>query len=282
MAQVRSHRDVNRYYDFIYFWSQLASRFRAFSPVGAYAIHRPLLDAGTGEYSDRVVHDLVAKALAGTGEIDALDAGCGYGGTCLDLGGRLGGRWLGITINKRQQRIAQRNAHAMGLAGSVGFAVASYDAPLPRTFTVVFGIESLIHSPDPPATIANLARHLQRGGRFIIVDDMLAGSLTTQQGEDAAGFKRLWRCPVMPTIAQWKQYLEAAGCTVEDLRDLSPLMWPRTVAELDEEIAAATRPRVRDHIGLQMVADAQTGGLLLERLTVTGASRYMMMLARKA
>jgi hypothetical protein len=60
----------------------------------------------------------------------------------------------------------------------------------------------------------------------------------------------------MPTIAQWKQYLKAAGCTVEDMQDLSPLMWPRTVAELDEEIAAATRPRVRDRIGLQMVGGA--------------------------
>lgn len=281
MAQIREHRDVNRYYDFIYFWSQFTSQFRAFSSVGAYAIHRPLLDAGTGDYSDRVIHDLIIKAFPGAAEIDALDAGCGYGGTCLDLGQRLGGRWLGITVNERQRRIANRNTRALGLADSVAFALASYDTPLPRTFSVVLGIESLIHSPDPALTIANLARHLRRGGRFIIVDDMLTGLLSGQQEEDAACFRRLWRCPVMPTIAQWAQFLEAAGCVVEDMQDFSHLMWPRTMAELDHEIAVATRPRLRDLIGLQMVTDAQKGGLLLERLTVMGASRYVMMLARK-
>ncbi len=281
MARIRGHRDVNRYYDFIYFWSQLTSRFRAFSTAGAYAIHRPLLDAGTGEYSDRVIHDLIVKALAGTGDIDALDAGCGYGGTCLDLGRQLGGRWLGITINKRQRRIAQRNARAMGLDRSVAFARQSYDAPLPRTFTLIVGIESLVHSSNPAATIANLAGHLRPGGRFIIVDDMLSEDLSPRQSADAAMFARLWRCPAMPTVMQWMQHLDAAGCSVENTRDLSPLMWPRTEAELDAEIAAATRRRLRDAIGLRMVGDAQLGGLLLERLTATGGSRYVMLLARK-
>ena len=281
MARISAHRDLNRYYDFIYFWSQITSRFRAFSETGAYAIHRPLLDRSTGEYSDRVVHDLIAAALTGIGEIDALDAGCGYGGTCLDLGRKHGGRWLGITTNARQVRIARRNAGAMGLAKSVAFARRSYDTPLPHTFSLIVGIESLVHSSDPAATIANLAAHLRNGGCFIIVDDMLSENLSPKQSADAAAFARHWRCPAMPTVAQWMQHLEAAGCNVESKDDLSHLMWPRTEAELDTEIAAAGRRRLRDAIGLQMVGDAQLGGLLLERLTATGGSRYVMLLARK-
>lgn len=281
MTRIGAHRDINRYYDLIYFWSQFTSRFRAFSATGAYAIHRPLLDVDTGDYSDRVVHDLIAAAVAGIGDIDALDAGCGYGGTCLDLGGKLGGRWLGITINPRQVRIARRNARAMDFAGSVAFARESYDCPLPRSFTLIVGIESLIHSSNPAATIANLAEHLRHGGYFIIVDDMLSEDLSPRQSADAAAFARLWRCPAMPTVAQWMQHLEAAGCSVDNEHDLSHLMWPRTEAELDAEIAAAARRRLRDAIGLRMVGDAQKGGLLLERLTVTGASRYVMLLARK-
>jgi SAM-dependent methyltransferase len=281
MTRISALRDINRYYDFIYFWSQITSRFRAFSATGAYAIHRPLLDASTGAYSDRVVHDLIASAVAGVGDIDALDAGCGYGGTCLDLGRKLGGRWLGITTNARQVRIARRNAHALELASSVAFIRQSYDTPLPHTFSLIVGIESLVHSSNPAATIANLARHLRQGGCFAIVDDMLSEDLSPKQSADAAAFARLWRCPAMPTAAQWMQHLEAAGCNVERRDDLSHLMWPRTEAELDAEIAAAARRRLRDAIGLQMVKDAQLGGLLLERLTATGGSRYVMLLARK-
>jgi SAM-dependent methyltransferase len=275
--------DVSRYYDFLYLWSQLTTRFRAFDAVGSYLIHRQLRDAETGGYSDRVVHRLIARAAAAVGPIDALDAGCGYGGTCLDLHSMLGGRWLGLTINKRQCGIAQRNAKAMGVADAVSFAWSSYDAPLPCRFNLVLGIESLIHSPAPAETVANLAAALQGGGCFVIVDDMLAEPIASQSEADIAGFKRLWRCPAMPTDKQWMQHLEAAGCAVEEVADLSAQAFmPRSEAEIDAELAVVLRRRRwRDRIGLRLVSDAQTGGLLLERLSHRGASRYTMIVARK-
>jgi SAM-dependent methyltransferase len=283
MAYSDGTRDVSRYYDFLYLWSQLTTRFRAFDAVGPYMIHRQLRDAATGECSDRVVHRMIARAVADIAPIDALDAGCGYGGTCLDLHRMLGGRWLGITINKRQCRIAQRNAKAMGVADAVSFAYASYDAPLPCRFNLALGIESLIHSPSPAATVANLAAALQPGGAFIIVDDMLAGPLAPRSEADIAGFKRMWRCPAMPTATQWAQYLEAAGCAVEEVNDLSGrVLLPRSEAEVAAELATvARRRRWRDRVGLRLVSDAQTGGLLLERLSHQGAARYTMIVARK-
>lgn len=275
-------RDISRYYDFLYLWSQLTSRFRAFETVGPHMIHRQLTDPDTGEHSGHVVHRLIAQAVAGIGPIDALDAGCGYGGTCLDLERMLGGRWLGITINKRQLRLAERNAEAMGVAERVSFALASYDAPLPCRFNLVVAIESLIHSSTPAATVANLAAALQPGGAFIIVDDMLAEPILPQHEADIAGFKATWRCPVMPTDMQWAQHLEAAGCTVDAVADLTPRMSPRSEGEVAAELASlARRRRWRDRLGLRLVSDAQTGGLLLERLTRQGASRYTMMVARK-
>jgi hypothetical protein len=59
-------------------------------------------------------------------------------------------------------------------------------------------------------------------------------------------------------------------------------MSPRSEAEVSAELAAvARRRRWRDRIGLRLVSDAQVGGLLLERLTREGASRYTMIVARK-
>jgi SAM-dependent methyltransferase len=282
MAYSDRTRDVSRYYDFLYLWSQLTSRFRAFETVGPHMIHRQLSDPDTGEYSGHVVHRLIGRAVADIGPIDAFDAGCGYGGTCLDLHRTLGGRWLGITINKRQYRLAQRNAEAMGVADAVTFAYASYDAPLPCRFNLVLGIESLIHSPAPAATVANLAASLQPGGTFVIVDDMLAEPVAPRHAADIAGFKRMWRCPAMPTGKEWTRHLEAAGCAVEAVSDLTARMSPRPETEVAAELAAvAHRRRWRDRLGLRLVSDAQAGGLLLERLTGAGASRYTMIVARK-
>ena len=60
----------------------------------------------------------------------------------------------------------------MSAAGDVSFRLGSYDEPLPRSYNLILGIESLIHSADPRRTIANLAQALRPGGTFIIVDDM--------------------------------------------------------------------------------------------------------------
>jgi SAM-dependent methyltransferase len=283
MAYSSTTGDLSRYYDFLYLWTQLTTRFRAFDAVGSYTIHRQLLDSETGGYSDRVVHRLIAEAAADLGPVEALDAGCGYGGTCLDLHRTLGGRWLGISINKRQCQIAERNAMGIGAGDAVSFACTSYDAPLPTRFNLVLGIESLIHSPEPSATVANLAQSLQPGGRFIIVDDMLAEPIAPQHEADIAGFKRMWRCSAMPTDKEWVQHLEAAGCTVEAVTDMSGMaLLPRSEAEVAAELAiVARRRRWRDRLGLRLVSDAQTGGLLLERLSLQGAARYTMIVARK-
>jgi SAM-dependent methyltransferase len=282
MANAGSYQDVSRYYDFIYLWSQLTNGFRAFSANDAYTIHRPLTDPESGHFSTDTIHQLIAQAVSRLGEVDALEAGCGYGGSCLDLHGRLGGRWHGITINERQRRIAERTAAAMGKQDAVTFALASYDDRPQRTFNMVYAVESLIHSSAPHKTIANLASCLRPGGAMIIVDDMPAVPLRPEYDQSLASFKAMWRCPVMPTAPQWCAHLEQAGCQIDEVQDLTALMGPRSEAEIARELCTLTRRRRwRDRLGLRMVTDAQIGGLLLERLTRERAVLYTMIVARK-
>ena len=108
--------DVERYYDFIYHWAQITNRFKAFSTAGAYAIHRGLVDPETGEFSTDTVHRLIERRVGVGSDVRALDAGCGYGGTCIELQKRIGGSWHGITISQRQVTVATRNIRALGLS----------------------------------------------------------------------------------------------------------------------------------------------------------------------
>lgn len=274
--------DVERYYDFIYYWAQITNRFRAFRDAAPYAIHRGLVDEHTGEWRTETIHDLIAEAVRDLGPIDALDAGCGYGGSMMGLHEALGGRWHGITINRHQIRIARRNARSMGCDDALTFELASYDDPLPRPFNLIYGIESLIHSADPARTISNLAAGLMPRGRLIIVDDMPIEDVPARYTADLERFKSGWRCPVAPTARQWIGHCEASGLSIRSNKDLTPQMRPRSEPEVLEALAGIERKRRwRRRFGLSMVTDAELGGLMLERLTRERIVEHRMIVAER-
>jgi 2-polyprenyl-3-methyl-5-hydroxy-6-metoxy-1,4-benzoquinol methylase len=275
---------IERYYDFIYHWSQITSRFRAFAAPGSYAIHRGLVDPLTGEFSSSTVHRLIADRIPAAPDLMGLDAGCGYAGTMIELHRLLGGSWHGITISRRQVRVAQRNIDRLGLRHAVRVSLRSFDHRLdPATYHVVVAIESLIHSTDPAHTVRSLAGSLNADGRLIIVDDMPVVDVAARLQDDLRAFKRNWRCPVMPSLEEWSRHLRSAGCEVVNVHDLTHLMRPRPESETQAALDEVARKRAwRDTIGLELVSDAQEGGLRLERLASEGAVKYTMIEARKS
>lgn len=274
--------DIRRYYANLYVWTLLNKPFRMFSGIDANTIHRFLTDPQSGNFSPATIHTLIEPFVSPIKEIDALDAGCGYGGTCLDLHQKLGGHWHGITISSRQTKVARRNAAAVYADGHVTFETASYDDPLDKRFNLIFGIESLIHAPEPAATIANLASALEKDGLFLIVDDIPVDPFPPEFAAELANFKCCWRCPEMPSQKAWSDYLNRAGCIVEAVQDFTDLMRPRAQVDLDNAAADITRRSWwRSYAGLQSVTDAELGGLVLERLGREGLVRYQMIVARK-
>lgn len=275
---------VERYYDFIYHWTQITNRFRAFAEPAAYAIHRGLADPQTGEFSTSTVHRLIAEHVPVMPGLRGLDAGCGYAGSMIELHKLLGGSWHGITISQRQVRVAQRNIDRLGLKGSVRVSLTSFDRPWASDgYDAVIGIESLVHSSSPALTIQTLADTLEQDGVFVIVDDMPVADVPARLQADLDRFKRDWQCPVMPRLETWCDHLENAGCEVVQIRDLTELMRPRSERETHAALNEIARRRVwRDALGLKLVSDAQEGGLRLERLTREGAVKYTMIVARKA
>jgi SAM-dependent methyltransferase len=283
VAELASRSDVSRYYDRLDLWTRLNKGFRAFSGIEAHAVHRWLVHPETGLFGPSTIHDIMMSSGVGKERpIAALDAGCGYGGTVFALHAALGGRWHGVTVSRRQYAVARKLLRRRDLGDAVSFALASYDAPLGEGFNLIYGIESLIHSTDPRRTVANLSGALAPGGRFVIVDDMPVDDVPPAFAGDLADFKTLWRAPVMPSAAQWIAHLEAAGCEITESRDLSALMRPRSQEDISRALVEVDgRRRWRDRLGLRRVGEAETGGLLLERLGRAGVVRYMMISARR-
>jgi len=189
---------VARYYRWLDRLAWFQGR-RAEEGHGALPVHRALADPAGGAASTGVIHRLMLEGLDLPAAPEVLDAGCGYGATMIDLAPRLGGSWTGLTLSSVQAARGMAEISRRGLSGAVRIEVGSYDAPLPGRFDLIYGIESLIHSADPAATVANLARALRPGGWMLVVDDMPAATMPEEARQRLAGFQRFWRCPVAPT-----------------------------------------------------------------------------------
>jgi SAM-dependent methyltransferase len=275
--------DLSRYYDFMHLWTRFNKGFRSFSGLESNTIHRWLTDTDSGEFSPITIHKIMLSLGIGDGAaVEALDAGCGYGGTMFALHAALGGRWHGLTISPRQFAVGRKLARQQNLCGAVTFARGSYDEAQALTYNLIYGIESLIHSVDPARTIGNLVRALRPGGTFVIIDDMQADGSPQKWASHLERFKTLWRCPVVPSAQQWSAHLDAAGCEVVEMRDLSPLMRPRSAPEIAQAIEeVGARRRWRDRLGLRSIGEAETGGLLLEDMLREGALVYKLIRAQK-
>ena len=275
-------REVAKYYrwlDRLEWMRQMRGR----TGNAAQPVHRALRDPDGGEPSPLVLHRLMLNGLTLPPAPRVLDAGCGYGASMLDMAPGLGGDWLGISLSEVQVRRGMEEAAARGLAGQVRLAVASYDAPITGEFDWIFGIESLIHSPDPMATIHNLAGSLAPGGALMVVDDMPEEGLSPQQAADVALFKRCWRCPVAPSRAGWLRAFAAAGLVLSHETDFTALTIPRPSAELAPMMAARARQaRWKRLLGLGYRSEADLGGMMLETLLASGVIRYRMLMARRA
>jgi SAM-dependent methyltransferase len=275
-------RRVERYYRWLDRWVRWSRMVRPYSGFDTLTVHRLLDEPATGENGPLVLHKVMLEGLELPAAPRVLDAGCGYGGTAFDLFPKLGGDWLGLTISPIQFARASREAKKRGLSERIRFRRQSYDELLDETFDLVIAIESLVHSADPGATVANLARSLAHGGHFILVDDMPVEDVRPELHADIEEAKRMWRCPVMPTERGWQRAFEAANMEIVRSADLSTRVYHRPVKEMTVLIERdRKRARRFGWLGLGVIPEANIGGLLLERLAVQGAMQYRVLVGRK-
>jgi SAM-dependent methyltransferase len=209
-----------------------------------------------------------------------LDAGCGLGGTIFHWQARLGGHYDGFTLSPEQARRAEAEASRRGVAQSCRFHVRSYHNPIKDPYDAVIAIESLAHSADPAAAVANLAGARAAGGLLLIVDDMPDASAEKKL---LAGFKKGWRCPVLLDAAGYRAAIAAAGLVLVQDVDLTARLRPRPLTWLKVLIAIFGLARsLAPTRGARDVLGALLGGFYLEALYRTGGMRYRMMVAADA
>jgi cyclopropane fatty-acyl-phospholipid synthase-like methyltransferase len=276
-----AERGLGDYYDRLTAWTRVAAWFGYSGGRDALTSHRALADPHRGlAPSPTRLHDLLVESLPAMTAPRILDAGCGLGGTLIDLASRLGGSGVGLTLSRQQARVANRAVARAGLLGRVRIDVGTYDQPPPGPFDLVVAIESIAHSADPAVTLSALVAVLAPDGHLAIVDDLpLPGAAG---GADLAAFQAGWKCPVLWDGGRYRETLGALGLLLERERDLTSGYTPRSPQRIRrlEALNRAVRGVVPS-ASWRALIDAYLGGLALERLYLNGAMRYTMLIARR-
>ena len=275
--------DVPVFYDWLSRYVQVSNWLAYRDRFAAFTMHKRLAVNGDAKRTAGVEHvnDVALNAVRLPPEPRVLDAGCGFGGTTFRWHERAGGQYDGVTLSRVQVTVATREARRRGIDGACRFHLRSYDAPFPPVFDAVVAIESLIHSPNLEATVANLARALRPTGVMAVVDDMSVADVDRSHPAETALLRSHWGITQYPTHSAFRSAFASAGLDVVRDDDLSLLMRPRPAAVLDRlerrylaiHRAVPLRPA-------RTVVSAFLGGIALERLHASGDVQYRLIVGR--
>jgi SAM-dependent methyltransferase len=269
------------YYDSLARWTQRAGSLGYGGGYESLTVHRALADPrAEGRPTVTRLHDVLLAALPETPSGRVLDAGCGLGGTMLDLAARCSARFTGLTVSERQASIGRSAAAKAGLASRVDIEVRDYDAPPEGPFDLALLIESLAHSPDPERTLGAIGARLRPGGRLAIVDDMPQPQ--ARGTRDLALFQSGWRAPAPLGAGELGSALVRRNFAIVAERDLTDELRPRTLENLARlEKLNRMLHRVALSAGLRALLDSYHGGLALERLYRARLMQYRLVVAEK-
>mgnify|MGYP006423178525 CR=1 FL=1 len=167
----------------------------------------------------RVAHD--AEVEAGT---SVCDIGCGYGAPARLWAEEYGASVIGYTVSAAQHAYAQQQSvngprPDLRLRDFLahGLSEESVDAAV--------AIESLTHMADPARAVREAAGVLRPGGRFVACVWM-AGSAPSPWARRHLldPICEEGRLSGLPTAADLRRWVEAAGLTLERLDDVTPLV----------------------------------------------------------
>lgn len=271
---------IDRYYEHLGWWNRLARTIGYGGGRSTLTVHRALADPrADGAETYTRLHDLLCQHVEPGTSPRVLDAGCGLGGTMIDLAARLDATCIGLTLSPSQAREANTAAARRDLGNRVRAIVGSYDEPPDGPFDLIVAIESIAHSPDPARTVRALTRVLAPGGWLAVVDDMPDPSATGDQ--DLATFQRGWRCPVLWSAEAYRAEFARQALTLIHDVDLTGECRPRSLWRIVLLSAVNRAVHALPSAALRDVMDSHLGGLALERLVRRGRVRYRLLVARR-
>jgi len=163
--------------------------------------------------------ELVADKLGLAAGQQAVDIGCGYGGTAQVLADRYGVQVTGLTISAAQFSRARER-----VGDGLTFLLADWldNGLADARFDRAYAIESSEHMPDKARFFEEAFRVLKPGGRLVVCAWLAGDAPAAWQVEHLLEpICREGRLPGMGTEGEYRALGEAAGFSVVAVEDIS-------------------------------------------------------------
>lgn len=227
------------------------------------------------------INDLAFESVLLAENFVVLDAGCGFGGTIFRWYSRRPGHYVGFSLSPYQIRIARNQAVKRGISSYCHFFVKNYEDPLTENYHVILSIESLIHASDLCRAMENLTAALVPGGQMIIIEDMAADDLQSDDS-DLLLLKKAWRLNQFPRRSDYLALFQKNGLQVVKESDLTE--W----VKIGQEQGLKSRKRklqllqrILPFQNVSLLVNAFMGGLALEELYRRHHARYILLVGQK-
>ena len=186
-----------------------------------------------------------------------VDLGCGMAGPALWVARETQAQLTGVDLSLVATEQASARAAALGLAGHARFVVGSFaDTGLEAGSAAgVMSEDALQYAPDKQAAMAEAARILRPGGRFVFTAYEL-------DAERAAGLPVLSVDPV----GDYRPALVAAGFSVDVYEEVPG--WPEPMTTTYSAVLDAKEALTEE------MGEAAVGALSLEMTMTLGAKPY--------
>lgn len=163
---------VKRYYD-----STVIDYKTVWTGSKDLAMHFGYFGDGVKSHQDSLMkmNEVLAKLVSISKNDRVLDAGCGYGGSAIWLAKNIGCEVVGLTVVSYQVREGEKFAEKYYLSDKVSFKTEDYaHTSFPNhSFTVIWGLESIVHAESKKDFINEAYRLLKTGGRILTSEYML-------------------------------------------------------------------------------------------------------------
>lgn len=210
MKQTKQIELVKRYY--IFDWPGYK---KVWGTPHNLAMHFGYYGPGVKSHDESLanLNKKLAELINVTASDNVVDAGSGLGSSSLWLAKNRGCRVTGVNVIDWQNDLAQKHAKQQLLNSKVQFIEADFaDTNLPsNSFTVFWGVESIVHAADREAVVKEAYRLIEPGGRFLISEYFLKENLSIDQKKLLQTWLDGWAMPQLLTINQHEHILKLAG-----------------------------------------------------------------------
>lgn len=229
---------------------------------------------------------LADLARVKTGDL-VLDAGCGVGGSGIWLARHRGAKTVELNISNPQLVKAQHLAGQNSVHDALTFTEADYHrVPFASdSFDIFWSLESIEHSDDVNAVIAEAYRILKPGGRAIVTGTFKGDKERTdeQTRQLNVGFSAAGAFTDFRSAAEVADIMRVSGFSSVTNLDVTPLVMEsagqmRTMCQLGLPGA-----RLGHRLGLvsQIMVDNTEWGVYQEGLFESGVTSYNILVAEK-